>query len=204
VKQRGPLVKHRPAAFRSPAAFGAWLDRHHDTAKELWVKLDKASSASARLTYKQALDEALGIGWIDGVRRGIDEDSFLIRFAPRKPRSKWSAVNIRRVLELKKAGKMKPPGLAAFAKRVKSAYSFESAPRPLDASAEKALRANAGAWRFFAAQTPSYRRVVSFWIASAKKPETRARRLTQLVESSEKGQFIPPLRWSKTPPRQPE
>jgi uncharacterized protein YdeI (YjbR/CyaY-like superfamily) len=194
----------RSTAFRSPAAFAAWLDRHHDTAKELWVRLEKASSKTARLTYRQALDEALRIGWIDGVRKNLDERSFVIRFAPRKPRSKWSAVNVRRALELKKAGKMKPPGLGAFENRVKSAYSFETEPRPLDASSEKALRANRRAWKFFAAQIPSYRRVVSFWIASAKKPETRARRLRQLVESCERGEFIPPLRWSKTPPRQPE
>jgi uncharacterized protein YdeI (YjbR/CyaY-like superfamily) len=196
-------MKQRPTVFRSPAAFGAWLDRHHDTAKELWVKLDKVSSGAARLTYKQALDEALRIGWIDGLRRGLDEHCFMIRFAPRKPGSKWSAINIRRALELKKAGKMKPAGLAAFEKRTKSAYSFETAPRPLDAASDAALRTNARAWKFFAAQTPSYRRVTSFWVTSAKKPETRARRLRQLIESSERGEFIPPLRWSNSRPRLP-
>lgn len=197
-------MKQRPVAFRSPAAFAAWLDRHHDTATELWVRLDKASTEGARLTYKQALDEALRIGWIDGVRRGLDEASFVIRFAPRKPRSKWSAVNVRRALELQKAGKMKPPGLAAFERRIKSAYSFETEPKPLDAASKKALRASARAWKFFAAQVPSYRRVVAFWIASAKKPETRARRRRQLVESCEKGEFIPPLRWAKASPHRPE
>jgi len=198
------VAVNRPKVFRSPSAFAAWLDRNHDTAKELWVRLDKASSQRPRLTYKQALDEALRIGWIDGVRKGLDDDSFVIRFTPRKPRSKWSTVNIRRVLELKKAGKMKPSGLAAFEKRIKSAYSFETEPRPLDAASEKALHANARAWKFFAAQITSYRRVVSHWIASAKKPGTRARRLRQLVESSERGEYIPPLRWAKTPPRRPE
>jgi uncharacterized protein YdeI (YjbR/CyaY-like superfamily) len=196
-------VKQRAIAFRSPAAFGAWLDRHHDTAKELWVELDKVSSGAPRLTYKQALDEALRIGWIDGVRKGLDDRRFMVRFAARKPGSKWSAINIRRALELKEAGKMKPPGLAAFDKRTKSAYSFETARRPLDAASDAALRANARAWKFFAAQTPSYRRLTVFWVTSAKKPETRARRLRQVVECSERAEFIPPFRWSNSRPRRP-
>ena len=197
-------MKQRPTTFRSPSAFGVWLDRHHDTAKELWVRLDKTSAQAARLTYKQALDEALRIGWIDGVRKGLDEGHFMVRFGPRKPGSKWSAINIRRALELKEAGKMKPPGLAAFARRTKSVYSFETAPRALDAASDQALRANGRAWKFFAAQAPSYRRLTSFWVTSAKKPETRAHRLRQLIESSERGEFIPPFRWSKTTPRLPD
>jgi uncharacterized protein YdeI (YjbR/CyaY-like superfamily) len=204
AKPRTEDRRYAPLAFRSAAAFGAWLDRNHETARELWVRLDKTTASASRLTYKEAVDEALRIGWIDGIRKRLDEEHFVVRFTPRKPGSKWSTVNVRRALQLKDAGKMKAPGLVAFERRKKSGYSFESAPRELDAASQDVLRRSERAWRFFAAQVPSYRRMVSFWVTSAKKAETRARRLAQLVESSERGEFIPPLRWSASRPRQPE
>jgi uncharacterized protein YdeI (YjbR/CyaY-like superfamily) len=192
-----------PRPFRSSATFGAWLDRNHDTAKELWVRLAKTSANAAGLTYKEAVDEALRIGWIDGLRKSFDAEHFMVRFTPRKPGSRWSGVNIRRARVLHEAGKMKPAGLAAFDRRRKSSYSFESREGRLDAASERALRANPSAWKFLSAQPPSYRKVTAFWVMSAKKPETRARRVEQLIASSERGEFIPPMRWSSTPPRRP-
>lgn len=188
----------KPVFFDSAAAFAEWLDRHGREAHELWVGFFKKGSGKGGLTYREALDEALCSGWIDGLRKGLDGERFTIRFTPRKPKSVWSAVNIRRASELAKAGRMKPPGAAAFERRQSgpAPYSFESAPRALDSASEKILRASPRALKFFEAQPPSYRRVTSFWVTSAKKEETRARRLRTLVECCEKGLWIPAMRWA--------
>jgi len=146
------------------------------------------------MTYRQALDEALCFGWIDGVRRSLDDSSFSVRFTPRKPKSAWSAVNIKRVGQLRAEGRMHAAGLAAFDARVKSRYSYETRPRSLSAPYLKKLRANPRALRFFEAQPPWYRRTSAFWVMSAKQPETRARRLDALIAHSEQQRAIPPLR----------
>ena len=178
----------QPRYFVSPVDFRRWLEKNHGDAAELFVGFHKKSSGHPSITYSEALDEALCFGWIDGVRKSVDETRYTIRFTPRRPKSKWSAVNIKRAGELKAFGRLKPSGLAAFEGReqVKAGYSYEERPHALDSVCEERFRAHPKAWEFFQAQPPGYRRTVSFWIMSAKKDETRSRRLGQLIESSEK------------------
>jgi uncharacterized protein YdeI (YjbR/CyaY-like superfamily) len=183
-----------PVAFEGPEAFRAWLAGNHDDARELLVRCFKVEAAHRGLTYRQALDEALCIGWIDGVRRALDGVSFSQRFSPRKPKSAWSTVNIRRFRELQAEGRVLAPGLRAFEARVKSRYSFESRPKALSPAFLKQFRARPKAWRFFMATPPWYRRTASFYVMSAKQPETRARRLAVLISWSGRGQGIPPLK----------
>jgi len=182
----------QPTYFRSPTEFHRWLETNHSAAAELLVGFYKKSSGHPGITYSEALDEALCYGWIDGVRKSVDETRYTIRFTPRKPRSKWSAVNIKRAGELKDLDRMKPSGLAAFEGREqgKAGYSYEERPRELDSVYQEHFRAHPKAWEFFQAQPPGYRRTVSFWVMSAKKDETRLRRLGQLIEISEKGQRL--------------
>jgi uncharacterized protein YdeI (YjbR/CyaY-like superfamily) len=186
----------KPTFFKSQAEFRSWLEKNHDRVSELWVGLQKTGSTQKGLVYKEALDEALCFGWIDGVRKSIDESHWMIRFTPRKPRSIWSAINIKRAGELKALGQMKPPGLAAFegrdGKRQKQ-YSYEREALQPEAAYEKQLRANKKAWAFFESQAPWYQRSAQFWVMSAKKEETRLRRLQALIESSEKGRWAPPF-----------
>ena len=157
--------------FESRQAFRKWLQANHDSARELLVRCYKVHAREKGLTYREALDEALCFGWIDGVRRSVDPDSFSTRFSPRKPRSKWSAVNVRRAKELQTEGRMHEAGLRAFAARGTGStrrYSFEEKPTRLDPASLKALRANRRAWTFFRTQPPWYRRTSTFWIMDAK------------------------------------
>jgi uncharacterized protein YdeI (YjbR/CyaY-like superfamily) len=179
--------------FAGPAEFRAWLAKNHATASELFVRCSKTHEAKG-LTYRQALDEALCLGWIDGVRHGVDASSFSVRFTPRKPRSAWSTINIKRFQQLQAEGRVKRAGLSAFEARVKSHYSFESRPRALAPAYLRRFRSNARAWAFFEAQPPWYRRTSSFWVMSAKQLETRDRRLAQLIARSARGEGIPPLK----------
>lgn len=182
-----------PHFFASPAAFRAWLKKHHASATELLVGFYKKDSGKSSITWPESVDQALCFGWIDGVRRRIDDVSYSIRFTPRKPVSNWSAINIARVAELTKLGLMQPAGLRAFEKRreEKSAiYAYENAVRTLDPADEKRFRANRKAWQFFNAQAPSYRRVCIYWVTSAKKEETRARRLATLIDDSANGRRV--------------
>jgi len=176
--------------FTTPSQFRRWLERNHDRATELWVGFHKKSSGKPSITYHEALDEALCFGWIDGVRKSIDDTSYMIRFTPRKARSVWSLVNIRHVARLQQLGRMKPSGLSAFAAREErrsGIYSFESAPRKLGAAYEKRFKANQKAWTFFQRQPPGYQRTASFWVMSARKDETRWRRLDRLIGDSARG-----------------
>lgn len=185
-----------PRAFRSQAAFRAWLATHHASAPELLVRLFKTSAAHRGLTYAQALDEALCYGWIDGVRRRFDAESFTIRFTPRKPRSIWSRVNVAHVERLIAAGRMAKPGLAAYAARDEKRtglYAFERRAMTLAPAYARTFRANAGAWSFFQAQSPWYRRTCTYWVMSAKREETREKRLAQLITCSVNHQRIPQL-----------
>ncbi len=180
----------KPKFFSSPEQFREWLAKNHDSASELLVGFHKKDSGKKSITYPQALDEALCFGWIDGVRRSLDETSYTIRFTPRKPRSIWSNVNVRHVERLTKEGRMAEPGIKAYALRDPERtgiYAFENRPREFSPEFEKKFRANKRAWEFFQTEPPSIRRVCIFWVMSAKKEETRIRRLEQLIDSSSKG-----------------
>jgi len=183
-----------PTYFATPAAWRRWLEKHHDSAQELLVGLYKTTSGKASITWPQSVDEALCFGWIDGVRRRIDEDRYSIRFTPRKPTSTWSAVNVKRMGELIAAGRVAPAGLAAFEKRSTKRtgiYSYEQRneatfPKPF----EQRFRAAKEAWRHFQAEAPWYRRMTAYWVMSAKKEETREKRLAELIEASAAGERI--------------
>ena len=180
--------------FRSGGEFGAWLESNHDRASELLLGFYKKSASKTGITYPDALDEALAFGWIDGVRRGVDEERYTIRFTPRKARSIWSNVNVKRVGELIAAGRMRDPGLATFAKRDaerSGIYSYEREPVELDGAAMDALKADRAALAFHEKQPPAYRRLVAHWVMRAKKPETRARRLQVLIANAREGKRIP-------------
>ena len=195
----GSLISPHPlpalTSFRTPAAFRAWLTRNHAKATELVLRCFKTHAADQGVTYAQALDEALCFGWIDGVRRRVDGDSFSVRFTPRRPRSIWSRVNIAHVERLTKAARMTKPGLAAFAARTEArtgVYSFER-PATLAPAYARILRANAAAWAYYQSQAPWYRRTTTHWIMSAKREDTRAKRLASLIGCSARGTTIPEL-----------
>jgi len=176
--------------FATPAQFRAWLRKNHATAVELWVGFHKRGSGRPSITWPESVDEALCVGWIDGVRKRIDGESYRIRFTPRRPRSRWSAVNIRRATALQKQGRMKPEGLQAFADRIEAKYSFEQKPVALAPAVQRLLRKNAAAWSFWESQAAWYRRTVSFWVMSAKKPETRERRLALVIDRCARGRRL--------------
>jgi uncharacterized protein YdeI (YjbR/CyaY-like superfamily) len=184
----------KPRFFRNQQALRAWLGKHHADENELLVGFHRKDSGRPSITYPEALDEALCFGWIDGIRRGLNTDSYTVRFTPRRPRSNWSQVNIRHVKRLTAAGRMKPPGLKAFNERVKSRdYSFESSIRELDRALGRRFRANRKAWGFFQTQPPGYRRVSQFWVMSAKQEATRVKRLAVLITCSARAERIPLL-----------
>jgi uncharacterized protein YdeI (YjbR/CyaY-like superfamily) len=187
----------KPRFFASGAAFREWLERHHANASELLLGFYKVKASKKGITYREALDEALAFGWIDAVRRGLDEERYTIRFTPRKRKSIWSKVNIKRVGELKAAGRMHQAGLAAFANRDEARsgiYSYErQIHSELDPASMKMLKADHAAFEFFERQAPGYRKVVAHWVGSAKKAETRERRLAKLIECCREGRKIPPL-----------
>jgi uncharacterized protein YdeI (YjbR/CyaY-like superfamily) len=179
-----------PKFFTSPEKFRQWLEKNHDGANELLLGFHKKESGKKSITYPEALDEALCFGWIDGVRKRIDETSYTIRFTPRKPRSIWSNVNVRHVERLQKEGRMAEPGLKAYALRDPKRtgiYAFENRPKEFSPEFEKKFRANKRAWQFFQNEPPSIRKVCVFWVMSAKKEETQLRRLAQLIARSAQG-----------------
>jgi len=187
----------KPKFFATPARFRAWLATHHAKETELLVGFYKKGTGKPSITWPQSVDEALCFGWIDGVRRSLGDEAYSIRFTPRKPTSIWSAVNVARVEELTKLKRMTPAGLRAFEARTPErtgVYSFErNAAAKLTPDEEKQLRAKANAAAFFDAQPPWYRRTAIHWVISAKREETRQRRLDQLIERSAAGQTIAPL-----------
>ena len=186
----------QPVHFASPEEFRKWLEKHHAAEKELLVGFYKTSSGKKGATYSEALDEALCYGWIDGVRRSIDAESYTIRFTPRKPKSIWSLVNVRRVEALQRAGKMAEAGTKAFAAREShrtGIYAFEQKRPGLSAKYKKIFRANPRAWKYFIGQAPWYQRTAGFWVSSAKQEETRLRRLDKLMQDSANGRRIDQL-----------
>jgi uncharacterized protein YdeI (YjbR/CyaY-like superfamily) len=180
--------------FRTPAEFRAWLVKNHATATELGVVLHKKASGKATMTWSEAVDQALCFGWIDSVARRLDETSRVQRFTPRKPRSNWSAVNIKKVAELTARGLMTPAGSAAFARRSEArsgVYSYENRHlASFDSVREAAFRANREAWAFFDKQPPSYRQTSIYWVMNAKQDETRDKRLAKLIEASADGRRL--------------
>ena len=187
-------------AFRTPQQFRDWLDRNHAVEAELVLRCFKVHAKHRGIGHKEALDEALCFGWIDGVVRSLDADSFTVRFTPRRAKSKWSLVNIRHAKRLEAAGRMHPAGLKAFHAREEIAvapYSFETAPVPLEAALEKRFRANRKAWTSWESRAPGYKRTVTFWIMQAKKPETRLRRLDYIIGRCERGEPIGVLETKK-------
>lgn len=191
----------KPTYFATAAEFRAWLKEHHATATELWVGFYKKASGVPSITWSEAVDEALCYGWVDSIRKSVDERSFTNRFTPRKPGSNWSEVNVRRVEELTRQRRMRAPGLKAFrarTPRTTGTYSYEQRyDVELPPDFERRFRASKQAWAWFQAQPPGYRSMTLYWVMSAKKPETRERRLATLIEGSVNGERV-------GPPRRPE
>jgi len=185
-----------PVTFDSPARFRRWLERNGSTATEIELALAKKGSSLKTLTYRQALDEALCFGWIDGVTHRIDDRAYSVRFTPRRARSYWSDVNLRRYKELDAEGRIAPPGRARYQARdprAEGRYSFENRPKRLAPVLQHRFKQNTAAWTFFKAQPPGYRRLMVFWIMSAVKDETRERRLALLIAKSGAGLRVDPL-----------
>jgi uncharacterized protein YdeI (YjbR/CyaY-like superfamily) len=174
--------------FATQADFRAWLEKHHKKETELLVGFYKVSSDKPSMTWSQSVDQALCFGWIDGVRKSIDAESYSIRFTPRRSNSIWSAINIQKVEELNKAGLMTPEGQKAFDLRTENKsriYSHEKEPAILDPNYESQFRMNPIAWEFFNAQAPSYKKVMTHWIMTAKQEKTRLSRLEKTIQISE-------------------
>lgn len=194
MTESGTSTPAEPMFFETPEAFRAWLDEHHATATELVVGFYKVKSGLPSITWKQAVDEALCYGWIDGRGGRIDDISHKIRFTPRRPNSNWSEVNIKRVEELTRQGRMQPAGLAAFERRLAAktgVYSHEQRGEiTLSDEFEQQFRANAAAWEFFASRAPSYRKAAIWWVMSAKRDDTRQRRLATLIDDSAAGRTV--------------
>lgn len=189
-----------PKAFRSREHLRTWLERHHAIATELVLRCFKVHAKHRGIGYREGLDEALCFGWIDGVRHSLDNDSFTVRFTPRKEKSNWSAVNIARAKELEAEGRMRTAGLQAFRARDADAvapYSFENRSVKLDPAFERLFRANRAAWAFYQTMPPWYRRTTAFWVMSARREATRARRFSMLLERSAKRLSIPALNRAK-------
>lgn len=179
--------------FASQSAFRKWLEDHHNQVLELWVGFYKKQSGKGGITYREALDEALCFGWIDGLRKTVDDSSYTIRFTPRTAGSIWSELNTRRVEVLIKLHRMQGPGLSAVRTRDSKKsrqYSYERNNCTLEAAHEKKFKANPKAWEFFRAQAPWYQRTTTWWVVSAKREKTRLKRLATLIEDSENGRRI--------------
>jgi len=177
----------RPTFFRSASDFRRWLEKHHETAPEAWVGFYKKGSGKQGITYAEAVDQALCYGWIDGIKKRVDENGHTHRFSPRQSKSAWSTINIKRAENLKRLGFMQPRGLEAFEKRDPARsgiYSFENRPRRFAPALDRRFRASKKAWAFFQAQPPGYRRLMIFLVMSAKQDETKERRLARLIEAS--------------------
>lgn len=187
------MSKQGPRFFRTPASFRQWLAKHHASATELWVGYYRKDSGLPSITWPESVDEALCCGWIDGIRKGIDEVSYMIRFSPRKRDSTWSAVNIGRVEVLTQEGRMLPAGMKAFAARRESKsgiYAYEQREAVLPEPYGAILRRNRKAREFFDSQPPGYRKTSCWWVVSARKEETRLRRLEKLIAESARGRRL--------------
>ena len=183
-----------PLFFSTPEDFRKWLAANHNISKEQWIGYYKKATGKASITWPESVDQALCFGWIDGLRKKIDEERYMIRFTPRKPRSHWSAVNVKRVEELKKQELMQPSGLAAFAKKEKNKTAqtgYEQKKVVLSESYAQQITANSKAWEYYQQLRPYTRKTTDWWVMSAKREETRKRRLNTLIECCERGEKIP-------------
>ena len=183
--------------FATPEEFGAWLEEHHESETELLVGFYKKGSGKPSISWPESVEQALRFGWIDGIRRSLGEESYTIRFTPRKPSSNWSKVNVATVERLKAEGSMAPAGLRAYEARREDRtglYSFErrqAAELPPDF--ERRFQASRKAWEWFSSRPPGYRRTATHWVVSAKRDDTRRRRLETLIDCSAEGRKIPLL-----------
>jgi uncharacterized protein YdeI (YjbR/CyaY-like superfamily) len=183
----------KPTFFKSPSDLRKWFEKHHSKEQELWVGYYKKDSGKPSITWPESVDEALCFGWIDGIRKSVDDISYTIRFTPRRARSTWSAVNIKRAGELTNQGRMMPLGLKAFEAREEyrsGIYSYEQRSPELPDPYRRLLKKNKAAWNFFKGQSPSYRKTANWWVLSAKKEETRLKRLDKLIDLSAQGLTI--------------
>ncbi len=190
--------------FASSVEFRAWLEANHDSETELWIGYYRKSVQKTSMTYKEAVDEALCFGWIDGVGRRIDDEVHANRFTPRTKRSTWSAVNVARMAELTTEGRVHLAGMRAFEARTADntgIYSYENRPADLPEAYLAQLQANEAAWGWWQAQTPGYRRAATWWVVSAKQETTRDRRLATLIEDSAAGQMIKSMRYGRNAER---
>ncbi len=189
-----------PRFFATPAAFGKWLHANHLKKTELWVGFWKTSTDKKSITWPESVDEALCVGWIDGIRKSLGEESYMIRFTPRTAASTWSAVNMRRMKVLTEEGRVLPAGHAAHERRKEDksgVYSYENRHLAVfDADSEKQFRANKKAWAYFTKQGQSYQTMVKWWLMGAKKPETRVRRLALVIACSAAGEWLPGMKWT--------
>src|SRR6266702_640535 len=184
------MTRMNPKFFKTPSDFRKWLAANNSKSKELWVGFYKKNSGKPSITWPESVDEALCFGWIDGIRKRIDDQSYKIRFSPRKPSSIWSAVNIRNVERLIKEKQMQRTGMKAYEAKKENRsgiYSYEQRSPELVEPYLGRLKRNKAAWKFFQAQPPSYRKVMNWWIVCAKQEETRVKRLEQLIEVSKQG-----------------
>lgn len=190
------MHEHTPTFFPTPPEFGAWLEEHHATTDHLWVGYYKKATKKPSVTWEDTVDEALCYGWIDGIRKSRDDESYMIRFTPRKPKSVWSQRNIDLVESLVAEGRMKAEGLAAFA--FKDVHPDSGYTAKFDASLPALMVAQfketTGAWEFYEKQPPGYRKQSARWVLSAKREETRERRLATLIDDSGNQQRIKQLR----------
>ncbi len=190
----------QPHFFPAATDFRRWLAANHNISEELLVGFYKKDSGRPSMTWPESVDEALCVGWIDGVRRRIDDESYSVRFTPRKKTSNWSAINTKRMSELIGADRVRAAGLAAFEARTEKksgVYSYEQrGAAELDEPLEKTFRAQKSAWKQFQAETAWYRKTAIWWIVSAKREETRRKRLLALIEHSAAGRRLPGVKGS--------
>lgn len=194
------MTSNKPVFFPAQKNLRKWFERNYKKEKELLVGFYKVSSGKPSITWSQSVDEAICFGWIDGIRRSIDEESYCIRFTPRNPKSNWSAINIKKVEELAKLGLMKPEGLHAFSLRKENKskiYSYENPVVSFDKSYGKKFKANRQAWKYFQSMPPTYQKITTRWVMSAKQEATKLKRLDELIRDCAAGKKIKAMSYGK-------
>lgn len=194
------MTSNKPIFFPTQKDLHKWFQKNHKKEKEFLIGFYKVSSGKPSITWSQSVDEAICFGWIDGIRRSIDDESYCIRFTPRSPKSNWSAINIKKVEELTKLGLIKPEGLHAFGLRKENRskiYSYENSAVIFDKSNEEKFKANKQAWKHFQSMPPSYQKTTTRWVMSAKQETTRLKRLDELMRDCAAGKKIKAMSYGK-------